>query len=82
MAIAQCWLPDQELEVAGELGEVVLLLAGRNTPFPLGKRPLCHLGPGHRDPHATERTPKALCSQERRGVRGAKGEGIPAEAVG
>lgn len=39
MAIAQCWLPDQELEVAGELGEVVLLLEGKNTPFPLGQGP-------------------------------------------
>lgn len=69
IVIAQCWIPDQELEVAGELGGgALLLLSGKNTFFPLGK--------GH---HATQGLaiftlrllsldPRALKPQKERGA--------------
>lgn len=68
MAIAWCWLPDQELEVARELGGVVLLLAGRNSLFSLWTRATMPPSPD----------PKALQPGKGRGMGGGSGE---AEAV-
>lgn len=55
MVIAQCWLPDQELEVAGELrGSSVAVGRQEHTLFPLGKGHHATPGPDHLDPQATE----------------------------
>lgn len=68
MEIAQCWLPDQELEVAGELGgSGVAVGRQEHTLFPLGKGHHATPGPGHLDPQAIESTPQGSEAKKGRG---------------
>jgi hypothetical protein len=71
MAIAQCWLPDQVLEVPGELEGAGLLLAGLNALYSLWSRV----------PMPFSLDPKALQSGKERGLEKCPGRG-EAEVVG
>lgn len=67
MVIAQCWLPDLELKVAGEQGGGTVAVGSKNSFFTLGK--------GH---HATQGlailTPQAI-EPRSQGSEATKGDG-------
>lgn len=68
MVIAQCWLPDQELEVAGELGgSSVAVGRQEHTLFPLGKGHHATAGPGHLVAQAIESTSQGPEAKKERG---------------